>query len=182
MKADETKQIFGLGAEFPSAAALYVAAEKLRDKGFKWWDVYSPFPIHGMDKAVGAKKSWVSFVSLGGAATGLLTAVILQYGTSAFIYPLIVQGKDPLLSLPAYVPVMFELTILLCAFGTVFGMLLFNFLPRLHNPLFNWERFAKATDDGFFVVIESVDPLFSEKETPKLLEEIGGKNITFIEK
>lgn len=176
------KEIYGIGAEFSSAASLFHAAEKVRDKGFKWWDVYSPFPIHGMDGAMGLGKSWVSFISLCGAATGLTTAVLLEFVTGGFIYRLIVQGKDPLLSLPAYVPVMFELTILLTAFGTVFGMLLFNLLPRLNHPVFNWDDFKKATDDGFFMVIEASDPLFSEEETGRLLQEIGGTNITVIPK
>jgi hypothetical protein len=173
-------RIYAVGAEFDDVASVYHAAEKVRDRGFKWWDVHTPFPVHGMDKAMGLKKSWVSGVSLAGGVTGLITAVLLQGITSVLVYPIIVQGK-PYFSLPAFVPVMFELTVLLTAFGTLFGMLAFNMLPRLNHPVFNWDRFCqKATDDGFFIVIEAVDPRFSERETPLFLESIGGKNVTVI--
>jgi hypothetical protein len=193
----EKKEIYGVGAEFKSAAELFAAAEKVRDAGFKWWDVHSPFPIHGMDAAMGIGKSWVSAISLLGAATGLTTAICLQTLTSIEVpsflkniqagwyldlfYPMMVQNK-PYWAVPAFVPIMFELTVLLTAFATVGGMLLFNLLPRLHHPLFNWDYFAKATDDGFFLVIEAEDPLYHDVETRKLLEEIGGTHITVIEK
>ena len=175
-----TTRIYAVGAEFESSAAVFEAAQKVRDRGFKWWDVHSPFPIHGMDKAMGLKKSWVSGVSLAGAATGLTGAVLLQSIPSVFIYPMVTQGK-PFFSLPAFVPIMFEMTVLFCAFGTVFGMLGFNMLPRFNHPLFNWDLFCKkASDDGFFIVIEATDPRFSERETPLFLESIGGKNVTVI--
>jgi hypothetical protein len=170
---------YGIGAEFQSAAALYKAAEKIRDKGYKKWDVHSPFPIHGMDKAMGLGNSWVSGIVLACGLTGLTVAFTLQVWTSVFHYPLIVQGK-PYFSLPAFVPIMFELTVLFSAFGALFGMLGVNGLPRPHHPVFNWDRFAKATDDGFFAVIEAADPLFSEAGTRKFLEQIGGKNVTMI--
>lgn len=173
---------WGVGAEFPHARAIYHAAEKVRDRGFRWWDCYSPFPIHGMDKAMGMGKSWVSAVSLLGGATGLTTAVLLETITSVFIYPMVVQGK-PFFSLPAFVPIMFELTILLTAFGTVGGMLLFNLLPRFHHPVFNWDYFEKATDDGFFIVIEACDPRAANLDNvEEFLAEIGGTNITRIPK
>ena len=174
------QRLYAVGAEFASAQDVYHAAEKCRDKGFLRWDVHSPFPIHGLNDAMGVGKSWVSAVSLGGASTGLTTAVLLQTIPSDFIYPMVVQGK-PFFSLPAFVPIMFELTILLTAFGTVGGMLLFNLLPRLNHPIFNWEYFnRKNADDGFFIVIEASDPRFEENATASFLEEIGGKHVTFI--
>jgi sterol desaturase/sphingolipid hydroxylase (fatty acid hydroxylase superfamily) len=179
----EPARTWGIGAEFLTAAAVFHAAEQVRDRGFRRWDVYSPFPIHGMDKAMGVGKSWVSAVSLLGAATGLITAVLLEAMTSVYFYPIVVQGK-PFFSLPAFVPVMFELTILLTAFGTVFGMLLFNLLPRYHHPVFNWDYFEKkATDDGFFIVIEASDPRAASLDaTERFLAEIGGIHITRIPK
>jgi len=174
------QRLYAVGAEFASAADVYHAAEKCRDKGFLRWDVHSPFPIHGLNAAMGVGKSWVSAISLAGAATGLTTAVLLQTIPSVFLYPLVVQGK-PFFSLPAFVPIMFELTILLTAFGTVGGMLLFNLLPRLNHPVFNWEYFnRKCNDDGFFIIIEASDPRFEESATSAFLEEIGGKHVTFI--
>jgi len=169
-------KIHGIGAQFDSARDLYLAAQKVRDAGFKRWDVYSPFPIHGMDAAMGLKGSRVSFFSLCGGITGALSAFVLVYYTSAINYHLVVQGKPYFAFEPTF-PVFFELTILLTAFFTVGSMLAMNLLPRLNHPVFNWEKFSRVTDDGFFLVIESSDPLFSEKETPALLGSLGGRNV-----
>jgi len=174
-----TKTLFGLGAEFPSAAALLEAAKKIHAHGFKKWDVYSPFPIHGMDHAMGFKRSRVSLFSLIGGFTGLTTAFVLIYYTSALNYPLIVQGK-PYFALEPSLPIFFELTILLTAFGTILGLLLLTLLPRLHHPVFNWDRFHRATDDGFFLVIEVTDPKFDPSASRQLLQEMGGTHITEI--
>ena len=171
--------LFGLGAEFSSAAALLEAAKRIHAHGFRKWDVYSPFPIHGMDHAMGFKRSRVSLFSLLGGCTGLTVAFVLIYYTSAINYPLIVQGK-PYFALEPSLPIFFELTILLTAFGTVLGLLLLTLLPRLHHPVFNWDRFQKATDDGFFLVLESTDPRFESASSRQLLEQIGGLHITEI--
>jgi hypothetical protein len=177
---DPMNKLYGIGAQFDSARSLYQAAQKVRDAGFRRWDVYSPYPIHGMDDAMGLKGSKVSFFSLLGGITGSLTAFVLVYYTSAVNYHLVVQGKPYFAFEPTF-PVFFELTILLTAFFTVGSMLALNLLPRLNHPIFNWEKFASVTDDGFFLVIESTDPLFSEKETPRLLESLGGSHVERIE-
>ena len=171
--------LHGLGAEFSSASALMQAAEKVRDAGFRKWDVYSPFPIHGMDAAMGFQRSRVSFFSLIGGITGLTTAFTLIYYTSALNYPLITQGK-PYFSLEASMPIFFELTVLLTAFGTIIGLLLLTLMPRLHHPVFNWDRFKRVSDDGFFVVLESADPRFEKGASRRFLEELGGSHITEI--
>ena len=175
------KKIYGIAAEFPDAAALFAAAEKMRDHGFKRWDVYSPFPVHGMDDAMGLGKSAVSYITLCSGLTGTATALLLEIGSAVYLYPLIVQGKPVTwATIPAFFPVIFELTVLFSAFGAVFGMLALNLLPRWNHPLFNWSRFAKATDDGFFVAVEAGDARFSEKETRDFLHGIGATNITLI--
>ena len=174
-----TKTLYGLGAEFSSAAALLEAAKKIYAHGFKKWDVYSPFPIHGMDHAMGFKRSRVSLFSLIGGFTGLTTGFVLIYYTSALNYPLIVQGK-PYFALEPSLPIFFELTILLTAFGTILGLLLLTLLPRLHHPVFNWDRFQRATDDGFFLVLEVADPKFDPTASRQLLEGMGGTHITEI--
>lgn len=177
------KRLYALGAEFESTGDLYEAAEKVRDAGYTVWDCHSPFPIHGMDHAMGLKKSRLSAVVFVCGCLGFLTGLGLVTITSFGIYPTIVHGKPDtwvkgLLSLQFFFPVMYELTILFSAFGAVWGMILWNGLPRYHHPLFNWSRFAKATDDKFFIVIEARDPNFSETKTKALLEEIGGQHIT----
>ena len=174
-----TKTLYGLGAEFSSAAALLEAAKKIYAHGFKKWDVYSPFPIHGMDHAMGFKRSRVSLFSLIGGFTGLTTGFVLIYYTSALNYPLIVQGK-PYFALEPSLPIFFELTILLTAFGTILGLLLLTLLPRLHHPVFNWDRFQRATDDGFFLVLEVTDPKFDPTASRQLLQGMGGTHITEI--
>jgi hypothetical protein len=174
-----TKTLYGLGAEFSSAAALLEAAKKIYAHGFKKWDVYSPFPIHGMDHAMGFKRSRVSLFSLIGGFTGLTTGFVLIYYTSALNYPLIVQGK-PYFALEPSLPIFFELTILLTAFGTILGLLLLTLLPRLHHPVFNWDRFQRATDDGFFLVLEVADPKFDPTASRQLLQVMGGTHITEI--
>ena len=176
------KRVHGYLAEFESARALYEAAEKIRDAGFKRWDVHSPYPIHGMDKAMGLKKSFLSaFVFIGGA-TGLLTAFLLQYGTQVVLYPTVVQNKPSnIFTIPAFFPVMFEMTILFAAFTSIIGCFVINQLPRLNHPLFASDQFARFSDDAFFLCIEARDPQFSKEGTKALLEKIGGTNIELVE-
>lgn len=179
--ATRPRTVYGLAAEFPSAAALFSAAEKIRDSGFKKWDVHTPFPVHGMDQAMGLGKSWLSAVVLCGGVTGLLTAVILESYPSLMEYKLVVHGKPTnWATVPAFVPIFFELTILLSAFACIGALLVMNQLPRWHHPMFNWERFKKVTDNGFFLVIEARDPKFSESKTRALLEQIGGTHVTLV--
>jgi hypothetical protein len=173
------KKLYAVGAEFANPAALYAAAEKVRDHGFRWWDCYCPYPIHGLDKAMGLKKSWVGVCTLVGGITGLIVGFLLMTITSVYIYPIDTQGK-PYFSLPAFVPILDLLTIIFSAIFTLKGIILLSFLPRLHHPLWEWDLFSRATHDKFFVVIEAVDPRFDEKSTVSLLREIGGANLTFI--
>ena len=173
--------VYGVAAEFSCARDLYRAAEKIRDAGFQRWDVFSPFPIHGMDEAMGMKRSLLGKIVFLGGLTGFLTAVTLEFVPTSFLYPLIVAGKPTnLFTVPAFFPIMFELTILISAFTAVFGMLIMNGLPRLNHALFNWDRFKKVTEDKFFVAIESGDPKFSERSVRDFLESLGGTNVTTI--
>lgn len=177
----ETPKVYGLGAEFASPAELLHAAEKVRDAGFKKWDVHTPFPVHGMDQAMGLGKSWLSAPVLVGGSGGFITAILLTFIPSILIYPVIVHGKPVTwLTVPAFFPVMFELTILFAAFTTVISLMIFNQLPKWYHPVFNWERFKSVTNDGFFLVIEAADPRFSESKTRELLESIGGAHVTLI--
>lgn len=173
--------IYAIGAEFESASALFHAAEKVRDAGFKAWDVHSPFPIHGMDRAMGLGKSWLSAFVLCGGITGFSLACLITMYPSLIEYPLIVHGKPTtFFTVPAFFPIMFELTVLLSAFACVGGLLFLTKSPQWYHPIFNWDRIAKATDDGFFLVIEARDPKFDETRTRELLESIGGKHITLV--
>jgi len=181
VKTPSGHEVYGMAAEYPSAAALYEAAKVVRDAGFKRWDVHSPFPIHGMDEAMGLKKSWLSGWVLFGGVSGLLTAIIVEFGPSSFLFPLNVHGKPTnFMTVPSFFPIMFELTVLFGAFAAFFAMLIMNRLPRWNHPIFNWERFSRVTNDGFFLVIEARDPRFTEIEARELLERNGGQHITIV--
>jgi hypothetical protein len=176
MKEQKT---YGILAEFRNTGHLMHAAKKTNKAGYKKYDCYSPFPIHGMDDAMGLKPSKLGFIVLGHALVGFLGGLALQIWTSSIAYPLNISGK-PFVNLPAFVPVTFELTILLSAFGAVFGMFFLNNMPRHHNPLFNSEAFKRTTDDGFFVVIEAEDPLFNKEKTTQFLKDAGAIHIEAI--
>jgi hypothetical protein len=176
-----SEKIYGIGAEFATSSELLHAAEGVRDAGYRRWDVHSPFPVHGMDAAMGLGKSWLSAFVFVSGCIGLMTGLALTTIPSFVLYPIIVHGKPfDWRTIPAFFPIMFELTVLFSAFAAVFGMLFLNRLPRFNHPVFNWERFGKVTDDGFFIVIESRDTLFSESSARSLLQRLGGRNIALI--
>jgi hypothetical protein len=176
------KRVYGYLAEFESASALYKGAEKVRDAGHKKWDCYSPYPIHGLDKAMGMKKSILPWLVFFGGTMGFITAITLAYTTQVVIYPTVVQSKPSnIFTTAAFFPIMFELTVLLAGFTTLFGLLALMGLPRLNHPLFESRQFARATDDGFFIAIEARDARFSSEETKALLEDAGGSNIELVE-
>ncbi|MFG0251508.1 MAG: DUF3341 domain-containing protein [Phycisphaerales bacterium JB038] len=178
----EPRRLWGLLAEFEDVDHLLIAAQRVRDAGFKRWDCYTPFPVHHLDDAMGQRPTVLPWITLICGLTGLVSAFLLQWWTNAssvdaaptFLqgYPFLISGK-PFLSLPANVPVMFELTILFAALGTVVGMLALNQLPLLYHPLFKRPRFARVTDDRFFIAIEAMDARFEFDATRELLESLG---------
>ena len=161
-------------AEYDSPADVMHAAEKVRDAGYERWDVHTPFPVHGMDRAMGLPDSKVGWIVLLMGLTGCTTAFLLMWWTNGVDYPIVIGGK-PGFSIPSMIPVMFELTILLSALGCAGWMFLLNGLPRLYHPTFKSERFARVTDDRFFVWIDARDPKFDEAEA--LLEKIGASYV-----
>ena len=167
---------YGLLAEFDTAADIMHAAEKVRDAGYRRWDVYTPFPIHGMDDAMGLKKSKVGWFTFVGGTAGITLGYLMIWWMNAYDYAIVVGGK-PLFSAIYSFPVAYECTILLAAFGSLGGMLFLNRLPRWYNPIFSSERFKKATHDKFFLAIEAMDPKFSDTETRRLLQDSGSKHI-----
>ena len=171
---------WGVLAEFETVPQIFHACEEVRDAGFKNWDAYTPFPVHGLDKAQGLKDSHLPWIVLVVGLTGLATAVCLQYWVHVHGYPLVISGK-PLAAWPAYVPIIFELSVLFSAFAAVFGMLAINKLPRLHHPLFNSQRFERVTDDRFFIAIESTDPKFAGDDTFQFLEGLGASHVEYVE-
>ena len=174
------KNIYGLLAEFDTPTELVAAAAQVRDAGYKKTDAFSPFPIHEIDEALGIKRSILPFMVLGGGVVGLLSAVALQWFVHVYDYPLIVGGR-PYFSLPSFVPASFELTILLAAFTAVFGMILLNGLPQPYHPVFNVPRFALATREKFFLLIERRDEKFDYENTKSFMQSLNPQEVFDVE-
>jgi mono/diheme cytochrome c family protein len=165
-------KLYGLLAEYDSPGALVEAAKAVRSAGYEKFDCHSPFPVHGIDPAMGIRWTILPILVFGGGVTGLLGGVLLQWWANAYEWPWIVSGK-PFFSLPAAIPITFELTILLSAFTAFLGMWGLNKLPQLWHPLFSSERFGKASTDGFFVSVEAHDPHFDPQKTAEVLRAAG---------
>jgi len=171
---------WGLLAEYRTPDDLLEAAERVRDAGYTRWDAHAPFPIHGLDGAMGIRPTPLPWLVAVAGFVGCVGGIVLQWWTNAFDYPFLVSGK-PYWSIPANIPVAFELTILFAAFTAFLGMIALNGLPRFHHPLFRHERFRRATADLYFISIEAADPLFHPEETAKLLERTGGVRVETVE-
>ncbi|MGE4618184.1 MAG: DUF3341 domain-containing protein [Planctomycetota bacterium] len=167
-------------AEFETADLLMSAAEKVRDQGFRLWDCHTPYPVHGLDGAMGIRPTILPWFVLGGGATGFSGGLLMQAWMNAVDYPFLISGK-PFWSIPASIPVAFELTILLSAFGAFGGMLLLNGLPRLYRPHFRSDRFRRATADRFFISIDARDRQFEIDSNSKFLKELGATAVEVIE-
>lgn len=167
--AQASAPLHGILAEYDTPTAVVKASKKVRDAGYENWDTFTPFPIHGIDKAMGIKMTKLPWFVICAAIMGLTTATVLQWWTNAVDYKWLISGK-PFWSWPANVPIMFELTILFSAFATLGGMLALNNLPLPSHPLDLKERFRRVSDDKFFLLIEARDPRFDEAATRKLLE------------
>ena len=161
--------LHGLLAEYDSPTEILHASKKVREAGFTRWDTYTPFPVHGIEKAMGIKMTILPWLVLGAGITGLITAITLQWWTNAYDYKWLVSGK-PFWSIPANVPIMFELTVLFSVLTTLTGMLMLNNLPLPAHPLDLVKRFSRSTNDKFFLLIETADPKFDEDDTRKLLD------------
>lgn len=168
-------------AEFDTPGECLHCAEALRDAGYKDFDTHTPFPVHGMDAAMGLSDSKLGWIVFPIGLTGTTLAVSMMHWMNNIDYPIIIGGKPASISsIPSMVPIMFELTVLLSAFATVFGMLHLNRLPRHHHPVFNSERFAGFSNDKFFVSVEATDPKFDLERTKKLLEGCKPTNVEVV--
>jgi len=179
-RTPEGKDLYGIIAEFANPADIYHAAEKVRDAGYGRWDVYAPFPIHGIDEAMGLKRPLLPLVVAIIGLTMACAGFTFQYFVSGIDYPLIHQGKPPEAWQP-YIPIIFEISILLAAFTALFVMLMLNGLPRWHHPLFRSDRFLRISQDRFAISIEAVDPKFDPHAARKLLESAGAKAVELVE-
>jgi hypothetical protein len=150
---------YGILAEFTTAEALLAAVRRARQAGYTRLDAFTPYPVEGLAAEIGQPKSRVPFVTLAGGLVGASVGFLMQYFTMAIDYPIDAGGR-PFNSWPVFIPITFEVMVLLASFGAFFGMLFLNGLPRLHHPVFSVADFARATQDRFFLAVEGVDPLF----------------------
>jgi hypothetical protein len=173
-------EIYGVVAQFEDPTALVEAGRELHHElGFNKLDALSPFPVHGIDVAIGTRKSILGYVVAACGLFGLLNAIFMIWFIGAVSYPLVIGGK-PLFAWEFSVPVMFELTVLLSAFGAVFGMFILNGLPRYYHPVFNSKHFPSVTNDRFLLVVEAADPKFDIEQTPRLLTALGASDVEVV--
>jgi hypothetical protein len=179
-EAGDPAKVAGILVEFPGPERLKSAAKEVRAAGYRKWDCFSPFPVHGLDRAMGIRRTILPVAAFKGGLVGALLAVGLQWFTNAYDYPFLISGK-PYFSLPANIPVAFELTVLLAAFGAFFGMLLLNGLPQFFHPVFTSDRFRRATADRFFVFLDAKDREFRLQASTEFAKRIGGTHVTVLE-
>lgn len=169
--------LHGVIAEFDDADALIYAAKRAYNEGYRKMDAYTPFPVHGLADVMGPEDHRVKWIIFFGGIVGALTGVGLEYMASVVWYPHNVGGKEHW-SWPMFVPVAYECMILFSAFGAVFGMLALNGLPRPHHPIFGAKRFEYASQDKFFLCIESDDPKFDKDEVSKFLSSLEATEVS----
>lgn len=162
-------EIYGVVAEFDSAEAVLDAASKAHEAGYRTMDAYSPVPVHGLDEALGRKRSILPLLVFGGGIFGACAGFGMQVWMNAIDYPWNVGGR-PALSWPAFIPVTFECTILFAALTTVVGMFALNGLPRPHHPIFNTPNFDRSAIDHYFLCIEAADDQFDEAGVTDFLQ------------
>ncbi len=171
--------VHGVLAEFETPGAVYHAAEKIRDAGYSCWDVYAPFPIHGIEDAMGSKRTILPVIVAAVAFTFAGLAWLMQWWMN-LDYPLTVQGK-PYAAWEPLVPIIFELGVLSSAFAALIGMMALNGLPRFHHPLLKVERFLRSSQDRFFICVEAADSKFDPARTAALLKDAGGHGVELVE-
>jgi hypothetical protein len=170
-------RLWGLLAEFDGPSALLAAAAGVRDAGYKRIDGHTPYPVEGLPEALGLPPTRLPLLVLVGGLVGGTGAYLMQWYATTIHYPLNVAGR-PLHSWPMYVPITFELTVLIAGLTAVFGMIVLNGLPMPYHPLFNVPRFALATRDRFFLSIDARDQRYDRTTTARLLRELGAREVT----
>ncbi|HTU21429.1 MAG TPA: DUF3341 domain-containing protein [Gemmataceae bacterium] len=169
--------LYGLAAEFDNPTALVQAARLAHEAGYRRMDAYSPFPVEGLPEALGFHRTKMPMLILIGGITGALSGFALQYYCAVISYPINVAGR-PLNSWPSWIPVTFELTVLIASLTAVFGLLALCGLPMPYHPLFHVPRFSRATRDSFFLCIEASDPRFERAATKEFLTGLNPREVS----
>jgi hypothetical protein len=170
----------GLMAEFETPDNQLAAAHKTYGAGYRQMDAYSPLPVHGLAAAIGFAQTNLAVISFVCGVIGCVAGFGLQYFVHMIDYPINIGGRPHLSSL-MFIPVTFETTILFAALGTVVGMILLNRLPQPYHPVFNVPEFERASQDRFFLCIESSDPQYSKQGTTSFLQSLDPVNVSEVE-
>ncbi len=177
---DTSPKPYGVVASFDSPERLLAAAKKANAAGYKKLDAYSPIPVEGLVEAIEWDDVRLGWLVFGGGLTGIAGGLALEWWSSTIAYAHNVGGK-PLFSLPAFLPVFYECTILFSAFAATFGMLALNGLPRPHHPIFNSEAGVRSSQDVYALCIEAEDPLFEKQKVSQFLESLGADKVEYVE-
>jgi hypothetical protein len=171
---NRTNEVYGVIAEFSDPAALIQATKEVKHAGYSKIDAFTPFPIEEVIEEISHGDTGVPRIVLMLGLIGAASGFILQYVGNFIDYPIVIGGRpNDVTGWPAMIPITFELGILFAAFGAVFGMIALNGLPMPYHPVFNTPRFEYASQDAFFLCIESDDPLFDRGQTAQFLRSLG---------
>jgi hypothetical protein len=176
----EERPLYGLIAEFAEHEQLLEAARRTYAAGYRQIDAFSPFPIEGLAEALGHEYTPVPLIALLGGIAGGLGGYFMEWYSMARLYPLNVGGR-PLNTWPNFIPVTFELTILIAALSAFTAVFVLSHLPRPHHPVFNVPEFRRASIDRFFLCIEAEDPKFEHEQTWKFLESLAAVAVEEVE-
>lgn len=176
----EEPRLYGFMAEFEEHEQLLEAARRAYAEGYRRMDGFSPFPIDGLAEALGHEYSEIPFFTLFGGIIGGLGGYFMEWYAMAHLYPLNVGGR-PLNSWPNFIPITFELTILIASFAAFVSVFLLSKLPQPHHPVFNVPEFERASIDRFFLCIEATDPKFEPAATRKFLENLKPCKVSEVE-
>lgn len=185
---EQLKEKLGLGADktyaamasFETPEELVAAGKKIYGMGYRNLDAMSPFPVHGIDDAIGIPRSKLGWIVIIFAMTGLITAQALMYYVGVINYPLVIGGK-PLFDFTFSIPVTFELTVLFSGISTTIGIFALNGLPQLYHPSMKYKEAHRATDDRFILVVEANDPKFHPEKTASDLLSLGAKEVEVVQ-
>jgi Protein of unknown function (DUF3341) len=180
MNSQARPPIYGILAEFENPDDLVSAARRARVEGYTKLDAYTPFPVEGLAQALELGSTRVPLIVLIGGLVGAAVGYGMQYYLTAFDYPLNVGGR-PYHSWPSFIPITFEMTVLVAGLSAVLGMLALNGLPMPYHPIFNAPRFALASRDRFFLCIEASDPKFDREETRRFLDRMTPRVVSEVE-